>query len=33
MPEPLAIVEQLMKSDSDVGKYGPRSEYMVDEDE
>ena len=28
-----ASIDQLMKQDEDVGKYGPRSEYMIDEDE
>ena len=26
-------IDQLTKPDEDVGKYGPRSEYMIDEDE
>ena len=26
-------IDQLTKLDEDVGKYGPRSEYMIDEDE
>ena len=26
-------IDQLTKTDEDVGKYGPRSEYMIDEDE
>ena len=33
IPELPASIDQLMKPDEDVGKYGPRSEYMVDEDE
>ena len=28
-----ASIYQLTKPDEDAGKYGPRSEYMVDEDE
>ena len=28
-----ASIDQLTKPDEDVGKYGPRSEYMIDEDE
>ena len=28
-----ASIDQLTKSDEDIGKYGPRSEYMIDEDE
>ena len=26
-------IDQLTKLDEDVGKYGPRSEYMIDKDE
>ena len=33
MPELPARIDQLTKPDEDVGKYGPRSEYMIDEDE
>ena len=33
IPELSASIDQLTKPDEDVGKYGPRSEYMVDEDE
>ena len=33
MPELPASIDRLMKPDADVGKYGPRSEYMIDEDE
>ena len=33
MPDLPASINQLTKPDEDVGKYGPRSEYMVDEDE
>ena len=33
MPELPASIDQLKKSNEDVGKYGPRSEYMIDEDE
>ena len=28
-----ATIDQLTKPDEDIGKYGPRSEYMIDEDE
>ena len=28
-----ASIDQLTKPDQDIGKYGPRSEYMIDEDE
>ena len=28
-----ASIDQLTKPDEEVGKYGPRSEYMIDEDE
>ena len=28
-----ASIDQLTKTDEDIGKYGPRSEYMIDEDE
>jgi hypothetical protein len=28
-----ASIDQLTTPDEDVGKYGPRSEYMIDEDE
>ena len=31
--EPPASIDQLTKPDEDIGKYGPRSEYMIDEDE
>ena len=33
MPDLPASIYQLTKPDEDVGKYGQRSEYMVDEDE
>ena len=33
MPELPVRIDQLTKPDEDVGKYGPRSEYMIDEDE
>jgi hypothetical protein len=33
MPDLPASINQLTKPDEDVGKYGPRSEYMIDEDE
>ena len=33
MPELPASIDQLTKPDEDVGKYGPRSEYMIDDDE
>ena len=33
IPELPASIDQLTKSDEDIGKYGPRSEYMIDEDE
>ena len=34
MPDELPVrIDQLTKPDEDVGKYGPRSEYMIDEDE
>ena len=33
MPELPASIDQLTKPDADIGKYGPRSEYIVDEDE
>ncbi len=33
IPELPASIDQLKKSDEDIGKYGPRSEYMIDEDE
>ena len=33
MPELPVSIDQLTKPDDDVGKYGPRSEYMIDEDE
>ena len=33
MPELPASIDQLTKPNEDVGKYGPRSEYMSDEDE
>ena len=33
IPELPASIDQLTKPDKDVGKYGPRSEYMIDEDE
>ena len=33
MPELRASIDQLTKPDEEVGKYGPRSEYMIDEDE
>ena len=33
MPELPASIDRLTKPDADVGKYGPRSQYMIDEDE
>ena len=33
MPELPASIDRLTKPDEGVGKYGPRSEYMIDEDE
>ena len=33
MPELPASIDQLTKPDEDMGKYGPYSEYMMDEDE
>ena len=33
MPELPASIDQLTKADTDIGKYGLRSEYMIDEDE
>ena len=33
MPELPASIDRLTKPDEDVGKYGPRSQYMIDEDE
>ena len=33
IPDLPASINQLTKPDEDVGKYGPRSEYMIDEDE
>ena len=33
MPDLPASINQLTKPDEDAGKYGPRSEYMIDEDE
>ena len=33
MPEIPASIDRLTKPDKDVGKYGLRSEYMIDEDE
>ena len=33
IPELPASIDQLTKSDEDIGKYGPRNEYMIDEDE
>ena len=33
MPDLPASINQLTKPDEDIGKYGPRSEYMIDEDE
>ena len=33
IPELPASIDQLTKSDEEIGKYGPRSEYMIDEDE
>ena len=33
MAEIQTSIDQLMTPDEDVGKYGPRSEYMIDEDE
>ena len=33
MAELQTSIDQLMTPNEDVGKYGPRSEYMIDEDE
>ncbi len=33
MPELPASIDRLTKPAEDIGKYGPRSEYMIDEDE
>ena len=33
MPELPVRIDQLTKPDEDVGKYGPRSQYIIDEDE
>ena len=33
IPEIPSSIDQLTKPDEDIGKYGPRSEYMIDEDE
>ena len=33
IPELPASIDQLTEPDEEVGKYGPRSEYMIDEDE
>ena len=33
MPELSASIDRLTKPDADIGKYGPRSGYMIDEDE
>ena len=33
IPELPASIDQLTKPDEDIGKYGSRSEYMIDEDE
>ena len=33
MPELPVSIDRLTKPDEDVGKYGLRSEYMIDEDE
>ena len=33
MPELPASIDRLTKPDEDMGKYGLRSEYMIDEDE
>ena len=33
MAEIQTSIDQLTTPDEDVGKYGPRSEYMIDEDE
>ena len=33
MAELQTSIDQLPTPDEDVGKYGPRSEYMIDEDE
>ena len=33
MAELQTSIEQLTTPDEDVGKYGPRSEYMIDKDE
>ena len=33
MAELQTSIDQLTPPDEDIGKYGPRSEYMIDEDE
>ena len=33
MPELPASIERLTKPNADIGKYGPRSEYMIEQDE
>ena len=33
MAELQTSIDQLTTPDEDIGKYGPRSEYMIDEDE
>jgi hypothetical protein len=33
IPELPASIDQLTKPDEDIGKYGPRSEHTIDEDE
>ena len=33
IPELPASIDRLTKADADIGKYGLRSEYMIDEDE
>ena len=33
IPELPESIDQLTKPDEDIGKYGPRSQYIIDEDE
>ena len=33
IPELQGSIDQLTKPDEDIGKYGPRSQYIIDEDE
>ena len=33
MPELPASIDRLTKPNTDIGKYGPRSEYMIEQDE